>query len=287
MTVAFDHDLLAIDLGSSCIKLGWFRTVGACATEPPKTALAIGPPKLPAPDEATRVEHRGRDAAAWSAEIDHWLDQFPVAASSWCLIGSVQPRIAESLIARLRGRPWDRLRALSSADLPLTIRTAEPARVGIDRVLDTVAVNRLRQPDAPAIVVDMGTAITVDLVAADGAFEGGAIFAGPVLSLSALHGGTASLPSLDLSGLESPPNSVGKSTEEALVAGAYWGAAGAVRELVRRTAEQLPHEAELYLTGGGAPGYAAALDLNGRRPRHLPHLVLSGIRIVAQELARR
>jgi type III pantothenate kinase len=132
----------------------------------------------------------------------------------------------------------------------------------------------------------MGTAVTVDLVGADGAFEGGAIFAGPVLALGALHAGTASLPKLDLSGLAGPPCSVGKSTEQALLAGAYWGAAGAVRELVQRTAQQVDGQPELYLTGGGAPGFAAVLDLDGRPARYLPHLVLSGIRLVAEELAR-
>lgn len=286
MTAALARDLLAIDLGSSCIKLGWFRAAGACATKPPASQLGIAAPLLAAPDESLCVEHRGRDVDGWGDEIDRWLDDAPIAGAAWCLIGSVHPQVATSLVERLQRCPWERLQLLRTSDLPLAIRTTEPARVGIDRALDAIAVNRIRRPGAPAIVVDMGTAITVDLIAADGAFEGGAILAGPVLALGALHGGTATLPALNLSGLAAPPNSVGKSTEQALLAGAYWGAAGAVRELVRRTAEPFAGQVELYLTGGGAPGYAAVLEHHGRPLRHISHLVLSGIRIVAEELMR-
>jgi type III pantothenate kinase len=285
MSAADVRDVLAIDLGSSCVKLGWFRAADACASEPVTSQLAIAAPPLPAPDDAVRIEHRGRDADAWGDDVDRWLDETPFGSAAWCLIGSVHPHIAELLIARLKRRQFERFRVLQCTDLPLVIRTAEPARVGIDRVLNAAAVNRIRRPGVPAIIVDMGTAVTVDLVAADGAFEGGAIFAGPVLSLGALHAGTASLPELDLSGLTEPPSSVGKSTEQALLAGAFWGAAGAVRELAGRTAKQVGGKPELYLTGGGAPGYASVLDVEGRPPRHLPYLVLSGIQLVAEELA--
>jgi type III pantothenate kinase len=280
------RDVLAIDLGSSVVKLGWFRAGGACVSEPAPSPLAIAAPALPTPDEATRIEHGGRDAKAWGADVDRWLDETASGAPSDCLVGSVHPQIAATLVERLRPRGFERVQALTSADLPLEIRTVEPRRVGIDRVLSAAAVNRVRQLGAPAIIVDMGTAVTVDLVGPDGAFEGGAIFAGPVLALRALHAGTASLPALDLSGVADPPSSVGKSTEQALVAGAYWGAAGAVRELVARTAERAGGQPELYLTGGGAAGYAKLFDVGGRLARYLPHLVLSGIRLVAEERLR-
>lgn len=280
------RDLLAIDVGSSCVKLGWFRAAGDCASKPAASALSIAAAPLAVPNETARIEHRGRDVDAWGAELDRWLDEAPLVRESACLIGSVQPTIAAPLVTRLQAYEWQRLQTLAAADLPLEIRTTEPHRVGIDRILDAVAVNRVRRPGVPAIIVDMGTAITVDLVGADGAFEGGAIFAGPVLALGALHAGTASLPALGLDGSQPPPASLGKSTEDALAAGAFWSAAGAVRELTHRTAELAGGDAEFYLTGGGAAGYAGVLDLGGKTPRYLPHLVLSGIRLVAEELAR-
>ena len=230
------------------------------------------------------VEHRGRGVELWGAELDRWFDAIVIADSAQCLMASVQPQVGEALLSRLRRRPWGETRAVTGRDVPIEVRTREPARVGVDRLLDAFAVNRLRAAGAPAIVVSMGTAVTVNLVAADGAFEGGAIFAGPVLALDALHAGTASLPAVGAAGLAEPPEIVGKSTEEALVAGAYWGGVGAVSELVRRMAESLGSEPEFYLTGGGAPPYAAHVRLNGRAARHVPNMVLSALRLIAEDL---
>ena len=64
---------------------------------------------------------------------------------------------------------------LTSGDLPLVVKLPRPDMVGVDRLLDALAANRLRTPGRPAVVVDVGSAITVDLVDADGAFLGGAI----------------------------------------------------------------------------------------------------------------
>ncbi len=283
--IALAIDVLAIDLGSSWVKLGWFPRGGECSSDRAPSALAIAAPPLPGPAESLRVEHRSRDPEAWGAEIDQWLDRVAIDESAWCLIGSVQPKVAGLLATRLQGRRWGRVELLAATDLPLAVRTKTPARVGIDRLLAAVAVNRLRKPHTPAVSVDMGTATTVDVVAADGAFEGGAILAGPWLSLSALHSGTASLPAPDVTGLAQPPAAIGKSTEEALASGAFWGAVGAVNELVRRTADELGSAPELFLTGGAAPAFAALIELDGRPARHVPHLVLAGIRLASEGLA--
>lgn len=279
-----DRDVLAIDVGSSCIKLGWFAGGGGCASPPSPSELAIAAGPLPTPADVACVEHRGRDVAAWGAEVDRWLDETPTASGAWCVIGSVQPRVAAPLAERLRRRTWARVHQVVAADLRLEVRTAEPGRVGVDRLLAAVAVNRLRAPASAAITVDMGTATTVDALSADGAFEGGAILAGPWLSLSALHAGTATLPALGVGALSEPPAVVGKSTEQALAAGAYWGTVGAVNELVRRMAEQLACAAELYLTGGAASEFALLIELAGCRARHVPHLVLAALRLAADEL---
>jgi type III pantothenate kinase len=240
---------------------------------------------LPVPEATLRVEHRGRDPEAWGPDIDRWLDEAPCGDSPLCLAGSVQPRVFEALATRLRRRGLARIELLTAAHLPLTVRTKAPQRVGIDRLLAAVAVNRLRAPGTPAISIDMGTATTVDAIAADGAFEGGAILAGPWLSLLALHQGTASLPEFDVASVAAPPAVVGKSTDEALASGAFWGAVGAVSELVRRTARDSGADPELYLTGGAAPAFQSFIALDGRPARHVPHLVLCGVRIAAESRA--
>jgi type III pantothenate kinase len=176
------------------------------------------------------------------------------------------------------------VQVIAAANLQLNVRTTEPLRVGIDRLLGALAVNRLRSAASAAISVDMGTATTVDLIAADGAFEGGAILAGPWLSLSALHAGTASLPAIDMHD-SAPPAAVGKSTDKALAAGAFWGAVGGVNELIRRAADVAGGEPQIFLTGGAAPAFADLVRLGGARARHVPHLVLAGIRLAAEGLA--
>ena len=95
---------------------------------------------------------------------------------------------------------------------------------GIDRLVDAVAANRLRKSHRPAAIVDVGTAITVDLVAADGAFLGGSILPGIALSARALHEFTDLLPLVDVGELVEPPPALGTDTEAAMRSGLFWGA---------------------------------------------------------------
>ena len=129
---------------------------------------------------------------------------------------------------------------LAAGDLPLEVRLERPDMVGIDRLVDAVAVNRLREPGRPAVIVDVGTAITVDLVSADGAFLGGAILPGIQMSARALHEFTDLLPLVDVSELTAPPPALGTATESAMESGLFWGAVGAIRQLI----EQLPQRRE-------------------------------------------
>ena len=114
----------------------------------------------------------------------------------------------------------------------MPIRVDEPARVGIDRLLAAFAANRLRAPQKAAIVIDLGTAITVDLVEVDGGFAGGAILPGIGTAGSALADQTDALPHIQLSHSSGPPAPLGKSTAAAIEAGLYWGAVGAIEKLV-------------------------------------------------------
>ncbi len=281
--MANETHLLAIDVGSSCVKLGWFPAAGACEGEKP-ASLPIAAAPLAIPAEVFRIEHRDRSAEEWTAAVDACFNELPATEEIVCVVASVHRGVAEKLITRLQLRPWKKLLGMRAADLPLAVNVAEPEKVGIDRLLGALAVNQLRRPNTAAIAVDMGTATTVDLIGPDGAFEGGAIVAGPTLALAALHAGTASLPQLGASVLETPPAAVGKSTIEAMASGAYWGAIGAVRELASQLSQGCPNEPQLFLTGGGSEGLAPFIRLNEQPARYLPHLVLSGIRLATERL---
>jgi type III pantothenate kinase len=154
-------------------------------------------------------------------------------------------------------------------------------KVGIDRLLNAVAANILRPEGRPAILVDTGTATTVDYITAQGAFAGGAILPGFELSARALHDYTALLPLVSIdelaTGLHEP---VGTNTRQALRSGLFWGQLGAVRELIGRLHDRSAAPPFLLLTGGGASLLAAHLP----EARLEPHLALQGLKHVADSL---
>src|SRR5688572_30389073 len=113
-------------------------------------------------------------------------------------------------------RPVRDVTLISAGDLPLVVSLPQPDMVGIDRLLGAVAANEVRDPARPAIVVDLGSAITVDLVAADGAFRGGAILPGIGMSARALHEFTDLLPLIEMHALAEPPSPVGNATVPAM-----------------------------------------------------------------------
>lgn len=257
---ATQFPLVAVDVGNSRVKFGLFTQPSA---EP-----------LPRPHSEWNWTP-GRDT--WDA-LDAWLAPYAAAELHWW-IGSVQRQLASELIAWLRARQADQIVLLASGDLPLTIELPRPDMVGIDRLLGAVAANRLRPAGRPAVVVDLGTAITVDLVSAAGAFAGGAILPGIGLSARGLYEFTDLLPLLEMQDLAAPPPVVGLDTIAALRSGIYWGAVGGVREVVQRLRGELAVEPQVYLTGGAAPSVAPLIAADAA---YVPHLVLGGIALTAE-----
>jgi type III pantothenate kinase len=144
----------------------------------------------------------------------------------------------------------------------------------MDRLVAAVAVNRIRDPRRAAIVVDAGTAVTVDAITADGSFQGGVILPGMRLVCRALAAGTDLLPLVEVSFSESPPEPIGRSTETAIRSGAFWGTVGAIRLLVSQFRLQLGNSAQVFVTGGDASALASLID---DKAQFVPQLVLAGI----------
>lgn len=164
--------------------------------------------------------------------------------------------------------------------LPLSINLPAPEKVGIDRLLNAVAANRLRAEGQPVIIVDTGTATTVDYVSASGAFEGGAILPGFQLCAASLHEYTALLPLVEVDELSGPPPAaLGRSTREAIRSGLFWGQVGAVKELISQLESRANPQALLVVTGGAAPLLGPHLKT------HIdpgPYLPLQGLALVAE-----
>ncbi|HEX4149825.1 MAG TPA: type III pantothenate kinase [Pirellulales bacterium] len=253
--------LIAVDVGNSRVKLGRFDEVQSA------------PGRLPNPSAALDL---GPEPAQF-AGISAWLGDRAADDFRW-YIGSVQRAVSSTLIDWLRAQGAGQITLLASFDLPLRATLPRPDMVGIDRLLGAVAVNHIREPGSPAIVVDLGTAITVDLVAADGGFAGGAILPGIGLSSRALHEFTDLLPQLDMQALAEPPAALGTDTIAAMRAGIYWGAVGGVRQLIELLGRQLAGPPQIFLTGGAAPAVA---HLIAAEAQYQAHLVLSGIALAA------
>ncbi|MCI0332685.1 MAG: type III pantothenate kinase [Planctomycetes bacterium] len=270
-------NLIAVDIGNSRMKIGRFWSRG--------DDRPIGANELPLP------------IATFDLAIDHATGEFEVnRLNAWCeenvhgtgtwLLASVHRAAADRLADLvmdwgLIGRVECTVRRLTYRDVPLAIRVDEPARLGIDRLLAALAANRIRARDRAAIVVDLGTAITVDLVDASGTFCGGAILPGIALSARALEEHTDALPRVTMDQLEKPPTPIGTSTVPAIESGLYWGAIGAVRELISQMSSGLAAAPEVFLTGGASTHVAELLARDADYSvRHVPHLVLSGIALV-------
>jgi type III pantothenate kinase len=132
-------------------------------------------------------------------------------------------------------------------ELPISVLTDDPQKTGTDRVLNIAAA--YEQMGKACVVVDAGTAITIDCCNDNGDFLGGAIAPGSRLWLESLHDKTAALPAVELA---RPVGAFGKSTELAMLQGVYHGVRGMVKEIVEIYATDLGNWPDIIATGGDA-----------------------------------
>lgn len=189
------------------------------------------------------------------------------------ILSSVVPSVTTWLVAMAR----DRLSiepTVVTADLPLGLRvlTDDPREVGADRLVDSVAA--FARYGGPAIIIDLGTATTFDVISSEGDYLGGAIAAGMVTSLSALSHNTAQLFSVALT---LPDQVVGKNTIEHLRSGIVLGHVAMLEGMIDRIWQELGVDGPVILTGGLAPLIAAA---SPHFTHHDPDLTLRGLSLI-------
>ncbi|HYO09701.1 MAG TPA: type III pantothenate kinase [Tepidisphaeraceae bacterium] len=196
---------------------------------------------------SARVPHAQR--GEWAARLGEAWEQIRDLQDPAVAAAGVNPPLIEPLehaAERATGKKVEWVGP--DLDLPIKVLTDEPARTGVDRVLNVAAA--YEQMGKACVVVDAGTAITVDCCNDKGEFLGGAIAPGVAMQLEALHEKTAALPRVELA---VPDKAFGTSTAAAIQLGVYHGVRGTVKELVEAYATALGNWPDVIATGGDAP----------------------------------
>lgn len=205
------------------------------------------------------------DAGRTADEYAVWLAQLLAMAGlsvgiiDHCIISSVVPQSIFNL--RNLSRRYLHVEPMvigENVDLGIAVRIQKPSEAGADRLVNAIGAH-ITYP-GPLLVVDSGTATTFDIVAADGAFEGGAIAPGINLSMQALHEAAARLPRV---AIQRPAHVIGKDTVEAMQSGVYWGYVSLIEGLIGRMKAEYLAPLTVIGTGGIASLFeqaTAAID---------------------------
>ncbi|QDU85733.1 Type III pantothenate kinase [Planctomycetes bacterium Pla163] len=263
-----DARLLTLDAGNGALKAALWPEAAVAAFGAAPTASA------PEPARSLRLEWGAADFDARLSEL--------LAEATCALVSNV-------------GGPAraDRLAALLAAASVRDVTAPHGLDLSACRAVHTIGADRLwaargafERTGSPCLVVDAGTAVTVDaVVVASGprsgvaAFAGGAIALGPDLAARALGAGGAGLFEVDVRRDPSSVPALGRESAEALRAGVVHGVRGAVRELVElvHTQAQLDVQAPRLVTGGAAVLLLAEPCAVGPAARHEPWLVHLGL----------
>jgi type III pantothenate kinase len=247
---------VVVDIGNSRVKVGRCDSIRVVSID-----------SLPADDPA-----------AWAAAIG------PTPRPLRWVVAGVHPD------RRQRFETWavargDRVTVIDSyAQVPIPTAVDEPSRVGIDRLLNALAAKHASGPSVPLIVIDVGSAVTIDYVDPAGVFQGGAILPGPWMMARSLHEFTAKLPLID-PWTERPAEVVGKNTAQAVQSGIQAAMIGAADAMIWNIGHVAGVKPIAFVTGGGRYFLRGLWHLTELQDLVCDEkLTLEGIRIAAEAL---
>lgn len=180
--------------------------------------------------------------------IDKAYESLRETENAHAIMSSVNPQAVDGVLKLLNDKLDIEVYRVEQ-DLPIPIgRQLDPeALVGEDRLLNAAAAfDKLGQS---CVVVDAGTAMTIDYVDGTGTFHGGAIVPGAQLMLDALTKRTALLPDVEF---QKPEELIGHNTTEAMLTGVFYGLRGIVRSVTEAYAQQTGQYPMVIATGGDA-----------------------------------
>lgn len=178
--------------------------------------------------------------------MDHAFTPLREREDAQVVMASVNAEVAERVESQLATHLQRSVhRVERDLNIPIGRQLDPEAIVGEDRLLNAAAAyDVLKQA---CVVVDAGTALTIDFIDGAGTFHGGAIAPGAQLMLDSLAGRTAHLPEVEF---DRPREVIGHNTVDAMRCGVFYGLRGAVRELVDRYAEIAGSYPAVIVTGG-------------------------------------
>ncbi|MGZ8336915.1 MAG: type III pantothenate kinase [Allosphingosinicella sp.] len=225
--------LLAIDAGNTnlvfaLVEDGVIRARWRIATDPRRTADQY---------------------AVWLHQLLQ-LEGFTRDDVSAVIIGTVVPRALHNLevLAEKYFGAEPLVAGTAPVEWGIELDVAEPASVGADRVLNAIAAHALYEGDL--IVIDFGTATTFDVIDYSGAYKGGIIAPGINLSLDALVAAAARLPRIAMEAPKGNLSVIGRTTEDQMHIGIYWGYVAMMEGLVERLKAEIGRPVTVVATGG-------------------------------------
>ena len=265
--------VLAIDIGNTRAKFGVFQF----AQNKPVEARSIVARALDeTPDLAT--------------VLSMWWKTQELTSPRLAVIAGSDPETRDQLISAWPFEKCQPLVVSGYQQIPISVDIDVPSKVGIDRLLNVFAAAQLLSEQRAVIVVDSGTATTVDLMTSDNTFRGGSILPGLRLSAHAMHDYTARLPMINVDSEPTElPEVPGRNTEDAMRAGLFIGQLGAVRELIKRLSiaalDRFSEKASpiVVVTGGG--GRQLVRHLHGAT--YIDSLALHGLALLIRKDAER
>lgn len=198
--------------------------------------------------EARIATDQVRTSDQYGVEIKNVLEAYGVSKDEIedCIISSVVPPVFNSVktgVIKVIGKqPMVVGPGLKTG---LNINVDVPSQVGSDRIV--IAVAALAEYKPPMILMDLGTATTIEVVEPGNMYLGGVIFPGVKISLDALTSRTAQLPGISL---DKPKHVIGRNTVDCMRSGMMYGTAAMIDGIVDRIEEELGHKSTLIATGG-------------------------------------